>query len=137
LIKVKVFFNEINPFRICEIPFGREILLRNMKYALRRVDLFHFTESGSFQFYNFGRNYFTFAVRQTFHSNFFQNKKTEVVNATAPIKKNGYVCISLGHVYYITNSVLINFILKEGVSIYYRHAFFVLRSVPFLYARKG
>ena len=29
----KSFFNEINPLRICEIPFGREILLRNVKYA--------------------------------------------------------------------------------------------------------
>ena len=27
------FFNEINPFRICEMHFEREILLRNMKYA--------------------------------------------------------------------------------------------------------
>ena len=35
------FFNEINPFRICEMPFGREILLRNVKYAFRRMDLFH------------------------------------------------------------------------------------------------
>ena len=30
---VGAFFNEINPFRICEIPDRREILLRNMKYA--------------------------------------------------------------------------------------------------------
>ena len=34
------------------MPFGREILLRNVKYALRRVDLFHFTESDSFLFHN-------------------------------------------------------------------------------------
>ncbi len=34
------------------MPFGREILLRNVKYALRRVDLFHFTESVSFLFHN-------------------------------------------------------------------------------------
>ena len=52
------FFNEINPFRICEIPFGREILLCNVKYALRRVDLFHFTESASFLFHNFCKKLF-------------------------------------------------------------------------------
>ena len=34
------------------MPYGREILLRNVKYALRRVDLFHFTESDSFLFHN-------------------------------------------------------------------------------------
>ena len=58
---VGAFFNEINPFRICEMHFVREILLRNVKYALRRVikDLFHFTESDSFLFHNFDRNYFT------------------------------------------------------------------------------
>ena len=28
-----VFFQRNKSFRICEIPFGREILLRNMKYA--------------------------------------------------------------------------------------------------------
>ena len=50
--KIGAFFNEINPFRICEMPFWREILLRNVKYALRRVDLFHFTESDSFLFHN-------------------------------------------------------------------------------------
>ena len=27
------FFNEINPFRICEMHYLREILLRNVKYA--------------------------------------------------------------------------------------------------------
>ncbi len=45
LVSTSRFFNEINPFRICEMPFGREILLHNMKYALRRVTkgfiLFH------------------------------------------------------------------------------------------------
>ncbi len=40
------------------MPYGREILLRNVKYALRRVDLFHFTESGSFLFHNFRRKLF-------------------------------------------------------------------------------
>ena len=49
------FFNEINPFRICEMHFVREILLRNMKYALRRVIkgfiLFH--RKRSFLFHNF------------------------------------------------------------------------------------
>ena len=51
---VGAFFNEINPFRICEMHFVREILLRNVKYALRRVirDLFYFTEIGSFLFHN-------------------------------------------------------------------------------------
>ena len=34
------------------MPYGHEILLRNVKYALRRVDLFHFTESVSFLFHN-------------------------------------------------------------------------------------
>ena len=34
------------------MPYGREILLRNVKYTLRRVDLFHFTESDSFLFHN-------------------------------------------------------------------------------------
>ena len=50
--KIGAFFNEINPVRICERPFGREILLRNMKYALRRVikDLFYFTENEVFYF---------------------------------------------------------------------------------------
>ena len=32
--------------------FVREILLRNVKYALRCVNLFHFTESGNFLFHN-------------------------------------------------------------------------------------
>ena len=31
-----VFFQRNKSLRICEIPFGREILLRNVKYALRR-----------------------------------------------------------------------------------------------------
>ena len=60
------FFNEINPFRICEMPFGREILLRNVKYALRRVDLFHFTENFSFLFHNYAVNYFT-STKLIFH----------------------------------------------------------------------
>ena len=36
------------------MPFGREILLCNVKYALRRVikDLFYFTENDSFLFHN-------------------------------------------------------------------------------------
>ena len=32
------------------MPYGREILLRNVKYALRRMDLFHFTENKAFYF---------------------------------------------------------------------------------------
>ena len=39
-----VFFQRNKSFRICEIPFDREIFLRNVKYALRRVDLFHINE---------------------------------------------------------------------------------------------
>ena len=35
LIKVVVFFNEINPFRICEMCSAREIRLWRMKYSLR------------------------------------------------------------------------------------------------------
>ena len=34
------------------MPFGREILLCNVKYALRRVNLLYFTESDSFLFHN-------------------------------------------------------------------------------------
>jgi len=33
LVSTSRFFNEINLFRICEMHFVREILLRNMKYA--------------------------------------------------------------------------------------------------------
>ena len=36
-------FNEINPYGICEIAFGSEILLRNVKCLRAWVDLFHFT----------------------------------------------------------------------------------------------
>ena len=46
--------------------FVREILLSNVKYALRRVDLFHFTESACFLFHNFVRNYFT-STKLIFH----------------------------------------------------------------------
>jgi len=56
--RLAFFFNEINPFRICEIPFGREILLRNVKYACGVFDLFHFTESDSFLFHDFCKKLF-------------------------------------------------------------------------------
>ena len=46
------------------MPYGREILLRNMKYALWRVDLFHFTENFSFLFQNYGVNYFTSSFKR-------------------------------------------------------------------------
>ena len=49
--------------------FVREILLRNVKYALRRVDLFYFTESDSFLFHNFDRNYFTSSEARYFTKN--------------------------------------------------------------------
>ena len=61
------FFNEINPFRICEIHFVREILLRNVKYALRRVDLFHFTENFSFLFHNLRSKLFHIEQSEIFH----------------------------------------------------------------------
>ena len=63
------FFNEINPFRICEMHFVREILLRNVKYALRRVikDLFYFTESASFLFHNFCKKLFHIEQSEIFH----------------------------------------------------------------------
>ena len=37
------FFNEINPCGICEMPFGREILICNVKCLRAWVDLLHFT----------------------------------------------------------------------------------------------
>ena len=37
-----VFFNEINPFGICEIAFGSEILLRNVKCAAAREGFISF-----------------------------------------------------------------------------------------------
>ena len=46
------FFNEINPFRICEIPFGREIRLRRVKCLRALVDLFHFTLRLAAKFHN-------------------------------------------------------------------------------------
>ena len=66
---VGAFFNEINPFRICEIPFGREILLRNVKYALRRVikDLFHFTENEAFYFTKTPCIYFVAESQKSVH----------------------------------------------------------------------
>ena len=78
---VGAFFNEINPFRICEMHFVREILLRNVKYALRRVDLFHFTESDSFLFHNFDRNYFTSSEARYF------TKNMRHLNRSAPPEK--------------------------------------------------
>ena len=64
--RLMLFFNEINPFRICEIPFICEILFHNVKYACGRVELFHFIESVSFLFHNFNRNYFT-STKLIFH----------------------------------------------------------------------
>ena len=46
------FFNEINPVGICEIRFACEILLRNVKCAAARRDLFHFTWCVSIKFHN-------------------------------------------------------------------------------------
>ena len=51
------------------MPYGREILLRNVKYALRRVDLFHFTESVSFLFHN-PPGLFHIEHREIFHINY-------------------------------------------------------------------
>ena len=56
-------------YRMYEMHCVREILLRNMKYALRRVDLFHFTESISFLFHNFDGNYFTSSKARYFIEN--------------------------------------------------------------------
>jgi len=47
--------------------FMREILLRNVKYALRRVDLFHFTESESFLFHNLRSKLFHIEQSEIFH----------------------------------------------------------------------
>ena len=44
--------------------FVREILLRNVKYALRRVDLFHFTENEVFYFTIYEVNYFTSSFKR-------------------------------------------------------------------------
>ena len=52
-IKIDGFFNEINPFRICEMSFGREILLRNVKYALRRVRIYFISQKTKFSISQF------------------------------------------------------------------------------------
>ncbi len=51
------------------MPFGCEILLCNMKYALRRVikDLFYFTESESFLFHNLRSKLFHMERGEIFH----------------------------------------------------------------------
>ena len=67
LIQDWCFFQRNKSFRICEIHFVREILLRNVKYALRRVDLFHFTESVSFLFHNFYKKLFHIKHCLIFH----------------------------------------------------------------------
>ena len=47
----------------------REILLRNVKYALRRVkkDLFYFTENDSFLFHNLRSKLFHIERSEIFH----------------------------------------------------------------------
>ena len=67
LIQDWCFFQRNKSFRICEMHFVREILLRNVKYALRRVDLFHFTESVSFLFHNFYKKLFHIKHCLIFH----------------------------------------------------------------------
>ena len=49
--------------------FVREILLRNMKYALRRVikDLFYFTENFSFLFHDLRSKLFHIEQSEIFH----------------------------------------------------------------------
>ena len=62
------------------MPYGREILLRNVKYALRRMDLFHFTENKAF--------YFTISQEIISHRtkrDISLIKKPEVVKTTAPL----------------------------------------------------
>ena len=52
------FFNEINPFRICEMHFVREILLRNMKYACGVWIYFISQKALAFYFTIYEVNYF-------------------------------------------------------------------------------
>jgi len=47
--------------------FVREILLRIVKYALRRVDLFYFTERGHFLFHNLRSKLFHIERSEIFH----------------------------------------------------------------------
>ena len=54
------FFQRNKSYRICEIPYGREILLRNVKYALRRVRIYFISQKAlAFYFTISARNYFT------------------------------------------------------------------------------
>ena len=59
------FFSEINPCGICEMPFGREILLCNVKCLRAWVDLFHFTFRVSGKYHDTRR--VLFHIRRIFH----------------------------------------------------------------------